>query len=119
MLLFSPPLKRCLNVFNAASIVFFLLVLPAKAEDTDIGQASSPLQGTTNQMDASMPEVHRKFLSSHCYECHDSETREGQLDLEKISFKLNSTESAGRWQKVLDAISDAIANTVRYRRGSR
>ena len=36
MLLFSPPLKRCMHAFNAASIAFVLLVLPAKAEDTDL-----------------------------------------------------------------------------------
>ena len=105
MLLFSPPLKHCLHAFNAASIAFVLLVLPAKAEDTDLGQVSETSGETVNQMDASMPEVHRKFLSSHCYECHDSATSEGQLDLEKISFKLNSTESAERWQKVLDAVN--------------
>ena len=68
--------------------------------------AQEGVQNPTPQITlASMPESKRDFFRAYCFDCHDSASQEGQLDLEKISFDLSSIESAARWQKVLDAIN--------------
>ena len=41
----------------------------------------------------------------HCLDCHDSETREGKVDLETLSFRITTIEQAELWQKVLNALN--------------
>lgn len=45
------------------------------------------------------------FLKSHCFDCHDSETQEGKVDLEKLPFRITTIEQAELWQKVLNALN--------------
>lgn len=52
-----------------------------------------------------MPEKHRVFFRDNCFECHDAETQEGKVNLQELSFELNSLENAEVWQKVLNAIN--------------
>lgn len=55
---------------------------------------------------AVMPAHHTKTFSKYCFDCHDSETREGQVDLENLSFDLGSdVQVAERWQEVLGALN--------------
>lgn len=42
------------------------------------------------------------FLKTHCYECHDSQSHQGELDLSRL--KLESPEDLLRWIKVFDRI---------------
>ena len=51
------------------------------------------------------PEKHRAFFKAHCLDCHDSETREGKVDLETLSFRITTLEQAELWQKVLNALN--------------
>ena len=51
------------------------------------------------------PEKHRALLKAHCLECHDSETREGKVDLETLPFHITTLEQAELWQKVLNALN--------------
>jgi len=44
------------------------------------------------------------FLKSHCYECHDSNTQEGRLDLTKVTFNLNDPLMFATWVKVHDRV---------------
>ena len=55
--------------------------------------------------EARLPEKHRAFFKAHCLDCHDSETREGKVDLETLSFRITTLEQAELWQKVLNALN--------------
>ena len=55
--------------------------------------------------EARLPEKHRAFFKAHCLDCHDSETREGKVDLEALSFRITTLEQAELWQKVLNALN--------------
>ena len=55
--------------------------------------------------EASLPDEHRAFFKAHCLDCHDSETREGKVDLETLSFRITTIEQAELWQKVLGALN--------------
>lgn len=55
---------------------------------------------------AVIPARHAETLNRYCFECHDSDTREGQVDLEDLSFDLGSdVQVAERWQEVLGALN--------------
>ena len=58
-----------------------------------------------NPPEAWLPEKHRAFFKIHCLDCHDSETREGKVDLEKLPFHISTLEQAETWQKVLNALN--------------
>ena len=63
----------------------------------------SPTQAAPPE--ARLPEKHRAFFKAHCLDCHDSETREGKVDLETLSFRITTIEQAELWQKVLNALN--------------
>ncbi len=44
------------------------------------------------------------FLGKHCIECHDSETRKGNLDLSSLKPDFADAETFTRWMKVHDRI---------------
>ncbi|HVR83437.1 MAG TPA: DUF1592 domain-containing protein, partial [Planctomycetota bacterium] len=44
------------------------------------------------------------FLEKHCVECHDSETKKGNLDLAALKADYFSPESFARWVKVYDRV---------------
>ena len=54
---------------------------------------------------ASVPEIHGQIFADHCFECHDSLSEKGGIDLEALSYELNSVESAETWQKVLNVLN--------------
>jgi hypothetical protein len=45
------------------------------------------------------------FFSSYCYNCHDSETQKGDLNLEDLSRKITTSTDAAHWQDVLDQMN--------------
>jgi mono/diheme cytochrome c family protein len=47
----------------------------------------------------------RQFLEQHCFQCHDTDTREGGLDLTGLAFDTASAESFATWVKVHDRIA--------------
>ena len=55
--------------------------------------------------EAQLPAKHLPFLKTHCLDCHDSETQEGKVDLESLSFRITTLEQAELWQKVLNALN--------------
>jgi len=105
MLLSHRNTKRCLNAYTWACILASLLALTVSTEEPANAQDAKHLEKGKLEKDVFLPERHRKFLGTHCFDCHDSSTQEGQLDLENISFNLNSMASAERWQKILDAVN--------------
>jgi hypothetical protein len=52
-----------------------------------------------------LPEKHLSFFKQYCFDCHDSETQEGKVNLESLSFQITTIEQAEVWQKVLNALN--------------
>ncbi|MFT5124655.1 MAG: mono/diheme cytochrome c family protein [Verrucomicrobiales bacterium] len=44
------------------------------------------------------------FLSKHCYECHDADSKKGELDLTALPFDVSKPEDFNRWVKIHDRI---------------
>jgi hypothetical protein len=55
--------------------------------------------------EARLPEKHQAFFKTHCFDCHDSETQEGKVNLEQLPFRITTIEQAEIWQKVLNALN--------------
>ena len=55
--------------------------------------------------EAQLPEKHKAFFKAHCLDCHDSDTREGKVDLETLPFQITTLEQAEIWQKILNALN--------------
>lgn len=47
----------------------------------------------------------QKFLQSHCVECHDAETRKGNLDLTALPFKLAAATNHAQWVIIHDRVA--------------
>src|SRR6266571_3464868 len=47
-----------------------------------------------------------KFLDRHCFECHDAETRKGDLDLTSLKFDLANPTNFSKWVLVHDRVSN-------------
>lgn len=54
---------------------------------------------------AAVPEAHFAIFDKYCLECHDSLTEEGGVNLEDISFKIDTIASAELWQKILNSLN--------------
>ncbi|MDG2221065.1 MAG: DUF1592 domain-containing protein [Rubripirellula sp.] len=54
---------------------------------------------------AVVPQQHRAVLQEHCFDCHDSQSKEGGVDLQSLSLKIDTVETAERWQKVLAVLN--------------
>lgn len=54
---------------------------------------------------AILPERHFEFLNSYCLKCHDSVEEKGGINLEDLSFNLDTIESAELWQKTLNVLN--------------
>ncbi|MDF1738748.1 MAG: DUF1592 domain-containing protein [Verrucomicrobiales bacterium] len=72
------------------AVLIFLLAFPASAAD---------------EATAKMPEAHFAIFDKYCLECHDSLTEEGGVNLDDLSFKIDSVASAELWQKVLNSLN--------------
>lgn len=46
----------------------------------------------------------RAFLDQHCIECHDADTKKGELDLTGLSFDLKDPRTLAAWVKVHDRV---------------
>ncbi len=48
----------------------------------------------------------RPFLEKHCFECHDGETRKGDLDLTTLKFDFGNPTNFSQWVLVHDRVSN-------------
>lgn len=62
-----------------------------------------PLAGVAYGADT--PASLQPFLKAHCFECHDTETAKGNLDLTTASFDLGDRQAQARWVKVHDRVA--------------
>ena len=51
------------------------------------------------------PKKHAAFLDAYCMGCHDADTEKGEVNLEALSFQIETIEQAETWQKVLSALN--------------
>ena len=63
------------------------------------------------------PDKHVAFLDSYCMDCHDADTEKGSVNLEALSFKIETIEQAETWQKVLN-VSSTLVRCLQKRRSS-
>ncbi|MEM1443524.1 MAG: DUF1592 domain-containing protein, partial [Verrucomicrobiota bacterium] len=54
---------------------------------------------------AEMSEEHVEILADYCIDCHDSFSEKGGFNIEELSYRLDSVESAETWQKVLNVLN--------------
>ena len=60
----------------------------------------------TNRVDAvELPGGLSKFTTRYCVDCHNADTREGNLDLPSLSFDLDNRDLFTTWVKVFDRVS--------------
>lgn len=45
------------------------------------------------------------FLSTHCYECHDTASKQGNLDLSTFKRDLNDAQNFAKWVKIYDRVT--------------
>ncbi len=53
---------------------------------------------------AEIPREVHAVLETHCFECHDSDVKKGNLDLTAIKVELASAENFAKWVKIHDRI---------------
>lgn len=52
------------------------------------------------------PPVTSAFIDTHCVECHDAETKKGNLDLTALKFDLRDRKAFAQWVKVHDRVRE-------------
>jgi hypothetical protein len=52
------------------------------------------------------PVVPVAFLEKHCVECHDAQTKKGELDLSSLPFRLEDPKNFALWVKIHDRSRD-------------
>ena len=63
------------------------------------------LLGNVSSVVADQPKHHvRVLLENQCYDCHQGESAEAGLDLEKLTFDLNDATTLQRWVRVYDRV---------------
>lgn len=77
-------------MIRLCSALFLLLAISAAADD-------SPR--------AIMPEAHLATLEKYCFECHDSLSEKGGVNLEDLDFGIHDIKTAELWQKVLNSMN--------------
>lgn len=55
---------------------------------------------------AAAPGPGRAFLETHCLECHDTETKKGDLDLQALKFNPANPQNYAAWVRVHDRVRD-------------
>ncbi|MBA4019497.1 MAG: hypothetical protein C0483_20215 [Pirellula sp.] len=53
----------------------------------------------------SATEFKKPFLQSNCIDCHNSETREGGLNLDELAFEPTRRDNATTWEHVFDRVA--------------
>ena len=69
------------------------------ADDSQIASAS------VSKPSVKFPEKHAAFLDAYCMDCHDADTEKGSVNLEALSFQIETIEQAETWQNVLNALN--------------
>jgi len=92
----SCPMRRRHKAGNACRVrqIVLLLGVFALVSDSVLGQETHVLDAKT-----------RAFVQQNCIECHGPDVQEAGLRIDRLSVSLDSTDTAGIWEKVLDKVS--------------
>ena len=82
----------------ASFLTLGLVTCVASAQPLALSEIEGRIHGV-------MPESHFEVLNNNCLKCHDSVEEEGGMNLEDISFTMDSIAAAESWQKVLNAVN--------------
>ena len=58
----------------------------------------------TSTLNAAEADI-RGYLDTHCFDCHDSTTKKGGLDLESLPMQFDQVERFSAWAHVHDRIA--------------
>tara|TARA_R110002049_G_scaffold285698_1_gene466684 strand:- start:65402 stop:68089 length:2688 start_codon:yes stop_codon:yes gene_type:complete len=78
---------------------------PGRTQSPKSPNATEQTNPADSNHSAVMPKKHRALISRYCFQCHDADTQEGNIDLESLSFDLRTLETAEMWHKVLGAMN--------------
>jgi len=53
---------------------------------------------------AELPAPAKAFLENRCLDCHDADSKKGELDLDALKFELTDSANLARWVKVFDRV---------------
>ena len=103
MLMFFNGVKSMNNSMSVKSLLMLLLCIPAQlsAENKKLPKSLEPL------------------LESHCFDCHDDLTTEGDLNLYDLSFDLSSAHGFNTWSRVFDRIKEGEMPPKKKKRPSK
>lgn len=57
-------------------------------------------------VESTSPNAVRSFLENNCYDCHQGDSAEAALDLEKLSFDLGDRSNLQSWVRVYDRVHE-------------
>ena len=84
----SMPLKNLISVLWLAGLALVSVSLDAaEAKTVELNQRA------------------KAFVGKYCLGCHNTEKEKGGLDLEKVSYVVDTPNSAQHWQDVLDVLN--------------
>ena len=70
------------------------------------GLLDNPARAESPKAGATMPSQHGEVFRKYCFDCHDSSSQEGNVDLETLPLVISrDIPTAELWQKVLAAIN--------------
>lgn len=90
------PAKR--RVMLGVGLLSLVLCSPSQAEEPKQQQSKA------TQI-AELKEKHLIFLENYCFDCHDSASKKGKVNLEDLPLRITTLEQAGLWQKVLNSLN--------------
>jgi hypothetical protein len=77
---------------RATCLIGLIMLCPSWA------QAADPVR-------ARLDDTQRAFVNDYCVRCHNATKQKGKLQLDNISFLIDSLEQAERWQKILNQLN--------------
>jgi mono/diheme cytochrome c family protein len=92
----SCPMHRKYGAGNACRVrqIVLLLGVFALVSDSVLGQETHVLDAKT-----------RAFVQRNCIDCHGPDEQEAGLRIDRLSVSLDSNDTAGTWEKVLNKVS--------------
>ena len=86
------------KISNKMKMIRFLSILCVSFCGVSAWVDAAPIQ-------VRFQEKNRDFVETYCLDCHQTEVKEGGVDLERLPFGIQTNEQAELWQKVLNVLN--------------
>ena len=80
------------------------LIAAVSIVDSFVGIVARGADATPPALAKGVPEPVRLALQQTCYDCHNADVQEGQLNLAALTFDLADAKTFARWVKVYDRV---------------